>query len=68
MYFRRFYDEQLAQASYLIGCQRTGEAIVLDPSRLVDQYLEVARAQGLSARAWMASWSDCGTCGRSCAV
>ncbi|MEP6778889.1 MAG: hypothetical protein ABJC26_03300, partial [Gemmatimonadaceae bacterium] len=33
MFFRHFYDTSLAQASYLIGCQATGEAIVIDPLR-----------------------------------
>lgn len=48
MYFRRFYDEQLAQASYLIGCQANGTAIVIDPARLIAPYLEVAAAEGLA--------------------
>jgi hydroxyacylglutathione hydrolase len=47
MYFRRFFDERLAQASYLIGCQANGTAIVIDPSRDVAPYLEVASAEGL---------------------
>lgn len=47
MYFERFYDERLAQASYLIGCAATGEAVVIDPARLVDQYLAAAEAEGL---------------------
>jgi len=47
MYFERFYDERLAQASYLIGCAATGEALVIDPARLVDQYLAAAEAEGL---------------------
>lgn len=50
MYFRRFYDERLAQASYLIGCQATGEAIVIDPAREVSPYLEVAAAEALTIR------------------
>ena len=33
MFMRMVYDEKLAQAAYLIGCQRTGEAIVIDPER-----------------------------------
>ncbi len=45
MYFRRFYDEQLAQASYLIGCQANGTAIVIDPARAIQPYLEVAAAE-----------------------
>jgi len=44
MYFQRFYDTPLAQASYLIGCQRTGEAVVIDPNRDVGQYLAAAEA------------------------
>jgi len=47
MYFQRFYDAKLAQASYLIGCQRTGEAIVVDPNRDVQQYVDAAAQQGL---------------------
>ncbi|HWV58941.1 MAG TPA: rhodanese-like domain-containing protein [Longimicrobiales bacterium] len=47
MIVRRFYDEGLAQASYLIGCAETGEAVVVDPNRDVDQYLDAAEAEGL---------------------
>lgn len=47
MQFTRFYDEQLAQASYLIGCGASGTAVVLDPNRLVDQYIAAAEAEGL---------------------
>ena len=36
MFFRQIYDEGLAQAAYLIGCQKTGEAIVIDPARDVE--------------------------------
>lgn len=47
MFFRQLYDTALAQASYLIGCQATGEAIVIDPLRDPTLYLAVARAEGL---------------------
>jgi hydroxyacylglutathione hydrolase len=47
MLVRRFYDDRLAQASYLIGCQRLGEAIVIDPARDVAPYLEAARQEGM---------------------
>lgn len=47
MLLKRFYDDGLAQASFLVGCQATGEAIVLDPNRDVEQYLAAARAEGL---------------------
>ncbi len=51
MYFKRFYDENLAHASYLVGCQATGEAIVIDAGRHPEPYLEVAQAQGLKITA-----------------
>ena len=47
MFFQRFYDKPLAQASYMVGCQRTGEAIVVDPNRDVAQYIETAAKEGL---------------------
>jgi hydroxyacylglutathione hydrolase len=47
MYFHQFFDQPLAQASYLIGCQATGEAIVIDPLRDVAEYRRVALAEGL---------------------
>jgi hydroxyacylglutathione hydrolase len=47
MFFRMVYDDKLAQAAYVIGCQRTGEAVVIDPERDVDRYERVARENGL---------------------
>jgi hydroxyacylglutathione hydrolase len=47
MLFTRFYDEQLAQASYLIGCGRSGTAVVVDPNRRTDEYIASAEAAGL---------------------
>lgn len=47
MIIRWFYDEKLAQASYLIGCAASGEAIVIDPPRRVEPILQVAQEQGL---------------------
>jgi len=47
MLFRQLYDDALAQASYLIGCQRTGEALVIDPERDIDRYIDAARREGL---------------------
>ena len=47
MFFRQFYDQPLAQASYLIGCQATGEAIVVDPLRDITPYVQAAAAEGL---------------------
>ena len=48
MYFKQFYLGCLAQASYMIGSD--GEAAVVDPRRDVDEYIEEARAQGLTIR------------------
>lgn len=43
MYFQHVYDKSLAQGSYFIGCQATGEAIVIDAQRDIDVYLEIAK-------------------------
>ncbi|MEO6447581.1 MAG: rhodanese-like domain-containing protein [Gemmatimonadaceae bacterium] len=47
MLLKRFYDTKLAQASYLIGCAATGEAIIVDANRDVAQYLRAAEEEGL---------------------
>lgn len=47
MLLRRFYDTGLAQASYLIGCGVTGEALVVDANRDVQQYERAAAAENL---------------------
>ncbi|HLF23100.1 MAG TPA: MBL fold metallo-hydrolase, partial [Burkholderiales bacterium] len=47
MFFRQIYDPKLAQYSYVIGCQATLEAIVVDPMRSIDVYLETAEREGL---------------------
>jgi hydroxyacylglutathione hydrolase len=45
--FKQFYLESLGHASYLVGDERTGEALVLDPRRDVDVYFDEARAHGM---------------------
>ncbi len=47
MLLKRFYDDGLAQASYLIGCAKTGEAIVIDANRDIAPYLDAAAAEKL---------------------
>ncbi|MEY4930616.1 MAG: hypothetical protein RI909_1340 [Bacteroidota bacterium] len=47
MYFQHVYDKTLAQASYFIGCQKAGVAIVIDPKRDVDTYLDIARQNNM---------------------
>jgi hydroxyacylglutathione hydrolase len=48
MFFKQFYLNCLAHASYLIGSD--GEAVVVDPQRDVDQYLDEAAAQNLKIK------------------
>lgn len=47
MFFRQFHLASLGHASYLVGDEATGQALVLDPRRDVDDYFTVARDQGL---------------------
>lgn len=47
MLLERIYDEDLAQASYFIGCQAKGEALVVDPRRDIDVYLRIAEKNGM---------------------
>jgi hydroxyacylglutathione hydrolase len=46
MFLRQIPDHALAQYAYLIGCQRTGEAVIVDPERDVDRYLKLAAENG----------------------
>ena len=48
MRFTQYYLDCLSQASYLIGDETTGRAVVVDPRRDVEEYLDDARAQGLT--------------------
>lgn len=45
MLIHRLYDDDLAQASYLVACETTGEAIVVDPNLELDRYLRAAEAE-----------------------
>src|SRR5687768_9282175 len=47
MILRQITEPKLAQNAYLIGCQRTKEAVVVDPLRDVDQYVDAAKREGL---------------------
>lgn len=47
MFFEHIYDKTLAQGSYLIGCQATGESIVIDAKRDIDTYLAIAKKNNL---------------------
>ena len=48
MFFRQYYLGCLSHASYLIGDESTGHAVVVDPQRDVAQYLDDARDHGLT--------------------
>ncbi|MFB7129361.1 rhodanese-like domain-containing protein [Kitasatospora sp. NPDC056273] len=48
MYFAQFYLDCLSQASYLIADERTGQAVIVDPRRDVDEYLADVTARGLT--------------------
>ncbi|HEX6938169.1 MAG TPA: rhodanese-like domain-containing protein [Longimicrobiales bacterium] len=47
MIVKRFYEEKLAQASYLLGCAAAGEAVVVDPNRDIEQYVAAAEREGV---------------------
>ena len=48
MLLKYFYDELLAQASYMVGCQSEGIAIVIDPMRDITPYIAYAIQKGLT--------------------
>ncbi|MCA1791405.1 MAG: MBL fold metallo-hydrolase, partial [Thioalkalivibrio sp.] len=50
MIFKQFFLESLGHASYFIGSEDTGEALVLDVRRDVDDYLEEAQSRGMRLR------------------
>jgi hydroxyacylglutathione hydrolase len=47
MLLKYFYDQKLAHASYMVGCQKTGEALIIDPARDISQYLHEAEANDM---------------------
>ncbi len=47
MIVTRLYEPAIAQASYLVGCGATGEAIVIDPNRDIARYLRAAESEGV---------------------
>ncbi|HEV2131014.1 MAG TPA: MBL fold metallo-hydrolase, partial [Longimicrobiaceae bacterium] len=47
MILKRFYDDKLAQASYLIGSSESGDALVVDANRDAEQYVTAAEGEGL---------------------
>lgn len=48
--FHRIFDDGLAQSSYVIACDRTRQAAIVDPRRDIDVYVEYARQSNLDVR------------------
>ncbi len=51
MFLRQIFDPYLAQYAYLVGCQKTGEALIIDPERDIDRYEKLARENDLKITA-----------------
>jgi hydroxyacylglutathione hydrolase len=51
MLLRQIFDPYLAQYAYLVGCPRTGSALVIDPERDIDTYRKLAAENGLRVTA-----------------
>ena len=47
MFFKQIFEEKLAQYAYLIGCQQSGEAIIIDPMRDIARYENLAKKHRL---------------------
>ena len=47
MIFRQFVDDDLGCASYLVGDEETGDAVVVDPGYEIDRYLAAADREGV---------------------
>ncbi len=50
MIFKQFYLPSLGHASYFVGSEQTGEALVLDVRRDVEIYFKEARSEGMRIR------------------
>lgn len=50
MIFEQFHLQALGHASYLVGSEETGEALLFDPQRDVRGYFDVARMRGVRIR------------------
>lgn len=50
MFFQRYYLDCLSLASYMIADEETGDAVVVDPQRDIEIYLEDAKEHGLQIK------------------
>lgn len=51
MFFKQFYNKKLSHYSYLIGCEKTSEALLIDPLRLLEDYEKTCQEEGLTITA-----------------
>jgi hydroxyacylglutathione hydrolase len=47
MLLKIFYNPDLSHASYLVGSTQSGEAVVIDPAREIEEYLDFAEKSGV---------------------
>lgn len=47
MFFKQIFEPRLAQYAYIVGCQASGEAVVIDPMRDIQQYYDIAEKEKL---------------------
>ncbi len=47
MIFIQSFDPAIAQYTYILGCEQTKKAIIIDPQRSIDHYLELAAQKEL---------------------
>ena len=48
MLLERIYEDDLSQGAWLIGCQATREAIIIDPQRDISRYVDVLKKARLN--------------------
>lgn len=47
MIVKQLFEESIAQSAYLVGCAAAGQAIVIDPTIDIQQYIDAAAREGL---------------------
>ena len=47
MLLRRFFDDKLAQTSYLVACDHSRIGLIVDPNRDIEAYLDAARRDNI---------------------
>jgi len=47
MILKQIFEPKLAQYSYLLGCAKTGKALIIDPQRDIRRYIDIAENNNL---------------------